>query len=128
MRLPGVAASIFVAKLAVHVPWLEQYGVHRDELYFIDCGAHLDFGYVDHAPLVPWLAWLAGALFGHDLFAIRIFSVLAGASAAALTASTALHQRLRERGGNGGGFALRMPASVPVGVVFGPQRLGRHRP
>jgi hypothetical protein len=80
-----VAAAAAVAKVAVHVPWLSEYGYHRDELYFIDCGAHLAFGYVDHAPLVPWLAWLAGALFEHDLFALRIVSVLAGALAAALT-------------------------------------------
>lgn len=94
MRVSGVAALMFLAKLAVHVPWLEQYGFHRDELYFIDCGAHLDFGYVDHAPLIPWLAWLTGALFDHDLFALRMFSVMAGAFAAAITVLIA-----RELGG-----------------------------
>jgi 4-amino-4-deoxy-L-arabinose transferase-like glycosyltransferase len=90
----GIAAAAGLAKLAVHVPWLTEYGYHRDELYFIDCGAHLAFGYVDHAPLVPWLAWLAGVLFEHDLFGLRIVSVIAGALAAAITVFVA-----RELGG-----------------------------
>ena len=35
--------------------------------YFLACGRHLAFGYVDHAPLVPWIARLADTLFGESL-------------------------------------------------------------
>ena len=39
----------------------------------------MSFGYVDHAPLVPWIARLATTLFGESVFGLRIFSTLAGA-------------------------------------------------
>jgi 4-amino-4-deoxy-L-arabinose transferase-like glycosyltransferase len=86
MKAVSIPSLIFFFKLAIHAPWLGRYGYHRDELYFIDCGQHLAFGYVDHAPLIPWLARVAGELFEHDRHALRAFSVVAGASAAALTA------------------------------------------
>ena len=48
-----------VGKLVLHLPFHGQYGFHHDEYYFLACGEHLSFGYVDHAPLVPWIARLA---------------------------------------------------------------------
>jgi 4-amino-4-deoxy-L-arabinose transferase-like glycosyltransferase len=90
----GIAAAAGLAKVAVHLPWLAEYGYHRDELYFIDCGAHLALGYVDHAPLIPWIARFVGVLFEHDLFALRIAAVFAGALATAITVLTT-----RELGG-----------------------------
>ena len=32
------------------------YGYFRDELYFMACGEHLDWGYVDHPPMVAVVA------------------------------------------------------------------------
>lgn len=72
-------------KILIHLPVLARYGYHHDELYFIACGQHLSFGYVDHAPLVPWIAWLATSLFGESLFALRILSTLSGAAAVCVT-------------------------------------------
>jgi 4-amino-4-deoxy-L-arabinose transferase-like glycosyltransferase len=77
--------GLAILKILIHLPVLTRYGYHHDELYFIACGQHLSFGYVDHAPLVPWIARLAEALFGQSLFGLRIFSVLAGAVAVLLT-------------------------------------------
>jgi len=94
-RIPAVLAAI---NLLVHLPVLHRYGYHHDELYFIACGNHLSFGYVDHAPLVPWIARLATMLFGDSLFGLRIFATLAGALTIFLTG--VLVQRL-----DGGRFA-----------------------
>jgi len=77
--------SLALVKIFIHLPILARYGYHHDELYFIACGQHLSFGYVDHAPLVPWIAWLATTLFGESLFGLRILSTLTGAAAVFLT-------------------------------------------
>ncbi|MCP3960949.1 MAG: glycosyltransferase family 39 protein [bacterium] len=72
-------------KLLLHLPILGRFGYHHDELYFLACGHHLSFGYVDHAPLVPWIARLADELFGQSLYGLRIFATLAGVAAVFLT-------------------------------------------
>lgn len=62
------------------------YGIFRDELYYIVCGRHLQFGYVDQPPMVALQARLADGLFGHGNLALfRIFAGLAGAAKVFLT-------------------------------------------
>jgi hypothetical protein len=75
---------LVAAKLIVHLPLLARYGYFRDELYFLDCGRHLGWGYVDCAPLVGVYAKI-GLLLGGSLPAIRILPMLAGAGLVALT-------------------------------------------
>jgi hypothetical protein len=115
-RLPRSGADLTLVgglalfKILIHLPVLTRYGYHHDELYFIACGQHLSFGYVDHAPLVPWIARLAVALFGPSLVGLRIFSVLAGAAAVFLAGLIA-----RRMGG--GRFAQ---ATACVGMIIAP--------
>lgn len=90
-RVPWSRASLLVVgtaclvEVVVHLALVNEYGYHGDELYFLDCGRHLAFGYVDHAPLVPWLARLSEAL-GGGLFALRLPAILAGAGTLLLSA------------------------------------------
>ena len=42
-----VLMALVAAKIALHIPGLFRYGYFRDELYFLDCAHHLDWGYVD---------------------------------------------------------------------------------
>lgn len=76
-----IPAAFAVLKLLLHLPVLHRFGYHHDELYFLACGHHLAFGYVDHAPLVPWIARMADTLFGQSLVGLRLFPLLAGAGA-----------------------------------------------
>jgi 4-amino-4-deoxy-L-arabinose transferase-like glycosyltransferase len=79
------ALIVLVAvKLIVHLLTLGGYGFFRDELYYLDCGRHLGWGYVDCAPLVAVYAKI-GLLLGGSLPAIRILPMLAGAATLALT-------------------------------------------
>ncbi len=65
--IPWVAAAVV---FAVHLAGNPHYGFFRDELYFIICGFHPQFGYVDQPPLVPLLSALT-QLGGHSLFLLR---------------------------------------------------------
>ena len=62
------------------------YGVFRDELYFIVCGHHLAWGYVDQPPVIPLVVHISELLFGlHSLALFRTFASLAGAAEVAIT-------------------------------------------
>ncbi|MCA1623800.1 MAG: glycosyltransferase family 39 protein, partial [Acidobacteria bacterium] len=83
---PLAIAFVFaLVKLALHFAFNSNYGYFRDELYFIACSEHLAFGYPDHAPLIAFTTKLSRILFGDSLFAIRLFSALAGAAKVFLT-------------------------------------------
>ncbi|MDE2481922.1 MAG: glycosyltransferase family 39 protein [bacterium] len=70
--------------LIVHALGNAHYGFFRDELYFIICGQHPQFGYVDQPPVVPLLAALT-QLAGHSLWLLRIVPALFGAAGAFTT-------------------------------------------
>ena len=77
------------ACLAVHLVANPHYGVFRDELYFIVCGLHPAFGYVDQPPLIPLIAAASFKLFGTALTPLRFVPALASAATVALTADLA---------------------------------------
>jgi len=58
-----------------------RYGWHRDELYFLEAGRHLAWGYVDQPPLAPLLAQIADTLARGNLVVLRFLpAVAAGAT------------------------------------------------
>ena len=57
----------------------------RDELYYLICGRHLAWGYVDNGPLVAVQARLAETLFGRSLVGLRMLSAIAGGMRVFLT-------------------------------------------
>jgi hypothetical protein len=81
----GILISLCAAKLLLHIfTSVRHYGYFRDELYYLDMARHLDWGYVDAAPLVALYArsalWMGGSL-----AALRILSALAGAGLIAIS-------------------------------------------
>jgi hypothetical protein len=84
LELPALAASVLLAlsaaKLLLHLLTNGNYGFFIDELYYIACSEHLDFGYVDHPPMIALVTWLVRALLGDSLPALRLFPALAGAA------------------------------------------------
>jgi 4-amino-4-deoxy-L-arabinose transferase-like glycosyltransferase len=93
-----------------HIGW----GYFRDEMYYILCGQHLDWGYVDHGPIVALQTRAAIALFGTSLAGIRMFSTLAGAATVFLTGVIAW-----AIGGSRAAQALAM-----LGILMAPEFLG----
>ena len=68
-----VALGFAAVKLAIQFAltlWTQHlgYGYFRDEFYYIACGRHLAWGYVDHGPIVALQARLGELLFGDSLF------------------------------------------------------------
>ncbi len=57
---------------------IDQYGIFRDEFYYLACADHLAWGYVDHPPLSIFFLWIERFLFGESLFAIRLFPAILG--------------------------------------------------
>ena len=98
-----------------HLLTAGRYGIFRDELYYLACGEHLDWGYVDQPPLIALVAWIARHLFGDWLVGLRFFPALAGAATVWLTGKLA-----REMGG--GAFAQVLAAlaviCVPIYLVL----------
>jgi hypothetical protein len=66
-------------KLLIQLAGINHYGFFRDELYYMACGQHLAWGYVDQPPLVAFVALLARHALGTSLFATRLLPVWAGA-------------------------------------------------
>jgi hypothetical protein len=93
--------------LLVHLLTNGRYGYFRDELYYLACARHLDFGYVDQPPLSILFLRLSQLLMGDSLFAIRLFPALAGAAIVALTGIIA-----REIGGRGWAIVLACAATL----------------
>ena len=85
---------IAAGSVAVLLAFAGQYGLHRDEMYFIVAGRHPDWGYVDQPPLTPLLNAISAAIFGMTTAAIRIFPAFAFGAAVLVAAATA-----REFGG-----------------------------
>jgi 4-amino-4-deoxy-L-arabinose transferase-like glycosyltransferase len=108
----AVLASLAAAKLLLHFLVNGRYGYWIDELYFIACGEHLAWGYVDQPPLIAFVAAASRWLMGDSLFAIRFFPAVAGACLVFLTGWMA-----RELGG--GRFAQVLAAvTVLVAPIY----------
>jgi hypothetical protein len=106
-------AAIFV--LIVHLAGNAHYGFFRDELYFIICGMHPQFGYVDQPPVIPLLSAVT-QVFGHSLFLLRVVPALFAAGAVYVTCMLAVEF--------GGGLFAQILAALtftftPVLMSFG---------
>ncbi len=99
----GVLAGLALCKLIIQFAGIRHYGIFRDELYYLACGQHLAWGYIDQPPLIAVVAWFERHAFGSSLISVRLLPVLAGAAVVFLTGILA-----RELGG--GRFAQFLAA------------------
>jgi hypothetical protein len=91
------------------------YGYFRDELYYLACGEHPAWGYVDQPPLIGWLTWLLEHTIGTSLWALRLLPALAGTATVILAGLLA-----RELGGRRWALFLAALATLmaPVMLAF----------
>jgi 4-amino-4-deoxy-L-arabinose transferase-like glycosyltransferase len=110
MKVAWFAAGVV---FLVHALGNARSGFFRDELYFIVCGRHPQWGYVDQPPIVPLLA-AATQLFGHSVFLLRL--VPASFAAAGVFTTCLLASEF------GGGIFAQVLASMAflfAGVLLG---------
>jgi hypothetical protein len=110
---PAIVAYIALATLALHM-FIQNYGFFRDELYFLACGDHLAWGYMDQPPMVALLARASTSLFGHSLYGIHVLPALVGVAQVWLAG-------VLVREFKGGRFAQALAA---VATALAPQYLG----
>jgi len=104
----SVLLSLAAAKLVLHlvVNTFFGYGYFRDEFYYLACGRHLAWGYVDHPPFVALIAACSDYVLGGSVFAIRLLPAMAGAVVVYLTGVLAKDL--------GGGRKAQIVAAVAV--------------
>jgi dolichyl-phosphate-mannose-protein mannosyltransferase len=68
----------------LHAAVAGRYDAFRNELYFIVCGRHPDFGFVDQPPLVPLIAALT-QLLGDNVWLLRLPAIVAAVALVPLT-------------------------------------------
>jgi hypothetical protein len=91
------------------------YGIFRDEIYYLICGRHLAFGYVDQPPMVALQARVTDVLFGYDhMWSLRLLSGIAGAAKVFLTGAL-----VWAMGGRRTAAALAMLGVTVAGVFLG---------
>ncbi|HYL11290.1 MAG TPA: glycosyltransferase family 39 protein, partial [Candidatus Acidoferrales bacterium] len=61
----------------LHTLFNGRYGYFVDELYYLACSHHLDWGYVDQAPLIAVITWFERVTLGDSLHALRFLPAVA---------------------------------------------------
>lgn len=101
----GIALGTVALLLAVS----PRYGFHRDELYFLEAGKHLAWGYVDQPPFTALVARLADTLLGGSALAVRLLPAMADGTMVVLGGLTAWRF--------GGGRFAQVLAALGVGTT-----------
>ena len=81
----AILAGLAAIKLLAQLAGVSRYGFFRDELYYMACGEHLAWGYIDQPPLIALAAWIERHVFGNSLLSVRLFPILAGTAVVFLT-------------------------------------------
>ena len=74
-------AAVFcvaLVRVVIYLVAARNYGYFRDEMYYLACGEHPAWGYMDQPPLIGWMAWLLQHTIGVSLYALRLLPMLAG--------------------------------------------------
>jgi hypothetical protein len=109
-----IVFGIALCKLLIHLYAGRNYGFFRDELYYLACSRHLDWGYVDQPPLIALVAWITRTLLGDSLLALRLIPAVAGAGEVLLAGLIA-----RELGGKKFAQGLAALATLCATAILG---------
>lgn len=111
----GTAIVLYVALIRGILYFIAgpNYGYFRDELYYLACGEHPSWGYVDQPPLIGWITWLLQHSIGTSIWALRLLPALAGTASVYLAGLLA-----RELGGRRWAMFLASLATLMAPVLL----------
>jgi hypothetical protein len=112
----GTAIILYVAlvRIILYLIAGPNYGYFRDELYYLACGEHPAWGYVDQPPLIAWTVWLLRHSIGTSLWALRLLPALSGTATVILSGLLA-----RELGGRRWAMFLASLATLMAPILLG---------
>ena len=84
-RVNRALYAIAGAVTLVLVVFAGGYGYHRDELYFLEAGRHLDWSYADQGPVTPLIARAMDTIAPDSLTVLRVPSAIAAGLVVLLT-------------------------------------------
>ncbi|MFL5854484.1 MAG: ArnT family glycosyltransferase, partial [Solirubrobacteraceae bacterium] len=108
-----IVVSTAAGLSAVLVAFAGGYGYHRDELYFVAAGRHLDWAYADQGPFTPLVARAMSEIAPDSLTVLRIPSALAAGATVLLTGLLA-----RELGGGPRAQVIAAACTAVAGLVL----------
>ena len=113
--------AVTALAVVIHAAVLTRYGWFGDEFYYVICGRHPAWGYVDQPPLSPFLARLAAAVpLDHGLVGLRVMAVAFQAGCILLTAVLAAEFGGRRRAqAIAAGAIAASPVFVAASMLFG---------
>jgi dolichol-phosphate mannosyltransferase len=78
-RWRNAAVALIVYAFVLRLVYAGSVEMLPEETYYWNYSRHLDFGYLDHPPMVAWLIRAATAVFGQTEFGVRAGALLCGA-------------------------------------------------
>ena len=114
-------AAVTAVAVVVHAAVLTRYGWFGDEFYYVICGRHPAWGYVDQPPLTPFLARLAAEIPpDNGLLGLRALAVAFQAACVVLTALLTAELGGRRRAQIiAAGAVAASPIFVGASLLFG---------
>jgi dolichol-phosphate mannosyltransferase len=85
----AIVIALGVFSLLLRVAYMASVELFPEEAYYWNYSQHMDFGYLDHPPMVAWLIRAGTALFGNYEFGVRIGGLLSAAAASFFVYRTA---------------------------------------
>ena len=73
-RIAAVGVALYAVLL--RLVYMSTLNLIPEEAYYWNYSQHLDFGYLDHPPMIAWLIWLSTHTFGGSEFAVRASALL----------------------------------------------------
>jgi len=69
---PTITAGIVAYLLVLKLIFINSINLIPEEAYYWNYARHLDWGYLDHPPMVAWLIWLSTSVLGKSELSVRL--------------------------------------------------------